>query len=70
MRLKGRVDLPTSTQTSVPRTEYEISLKLSVACQEDSSTLTWALILDSGTKEMDTLPNVEEIERLGECFVL
>lgn len=46
MRLKGRVDLPTSTQTSVPRTEYEISLKLSVACQEDSSTLTWALIVD------------------------
>lgn len=29
MRLKGRVDLPTSTQTSVPRTEYEIRLKLS-----------------------------------------
>lgn len=46
MRLKGRVDLPTSTQTSVPRTEYEISLKLSVACQEDSSNLTQALILD------------------------
>ena len=45
MRLKGRVDLPTSTQTSVPRTEYEISLKLSVACQENSSSLTQALIL-------------------------
>lgn len=45
MRLKGRVDLPTSTQTSVPRTEYEISLELSVACQEDSSTLTQVLIL-------------------------
>lgn len=45
MRLKGRVDLPTSTQTSVPRTEYEISLQLSVACQEDPSSLTQALIL-------------------------
>lgn len=27
-------------QTSVPRTEYEISLQLSVACQEDPSSLT------------------------------
>lgn len=46
MRLKGRVDLPTSTQTSVPRTEYEISLKLSEACQDVSSTLRGCSRLD------------------------
>lgn len=61
MRLKGRVDLPTSTQTSVPRTEYEISRKLSVACQEDS-TLTWCSrfgLLE--TKGTDAFPNMEAI---------
>lgn len=45
MRLKGRVDLPTSTQTPVPRTEYEMSLSLSMACQEDSSAFVQALLL-------------------------
>lgn len=61
MRLKCRVDLPTSTQTSVPRTEYEISLKLSVACQE-ASTLTWCSPFGPlETKGTDTFPNMEEI---------
>lgn len=71
MRLKGRVDLPTSTQTPVPRTEYEMSLSLPVACQEDSSAFAQALLFDIlETKGSDILPNMDEIERLSESFIL
>lgn len=69
MRLKGRVDLPTSTQTSVPRTEYEIRLKPSVACREDSSNLTWPSFWISGNKRGWYLAQ-DGRNRLGESFLL